>query len=99
MEEYVARVCWLLDRSEQTQELRERFLKTPFVYEVMHERLPVVNQLYFQSYAYIYFYDGSREVEEFVIQFDGHTLDVRKSHVDVSEFEFHEILCMKTGRF
>lgn len=104
MEDYVVRVCALLDKGglgrAEVQALRDRFLTLPFVYEKLGERVPVGNRWHFDhsgcSYAYVFFVDLERDVVESVtIQYDGHTLDIRTSFERSSDFSFDEILCMK----
>lgn len=103
MEEYVLQVCEMLEKGSGRHDvdaLKERFLRLPFVYEKLHERAPVKNRWVFDhagcSYAYVFFVDlETSEVESVTIQFDGDTLDVRTSYERASDFDFHEILCMK----
>lgn len=104
MEEYVVQVCRLLDKGDEAclLKLKERFLRAPFVYESMRERPVAANRWTFDyadcSYAYVFFVNlETDEVEAFTIQFDGHTLDIRKSYECTSEFDFHEIMCMKSS--
>jgi hypothetical protein len=103
MEEYVTQVCGLLEKGCGRKDvvlLKERFLSLSFVYERLHERVFHQNRWVFDdgamSYAYIYFVDLERdEVESVTIQFDGQSFDVRTSYERTSDFDFHEILCMK----